>query len=262
MRGYGTPQVRVKLAPEGRAFLTALLAPLPRQVLHRLRLVIRPDTVLRWHRDLIKRRNAHTCRPKRPGRPPTVRSIRALNLHLVRENPAWGYRRVHGELATLGTQVAASAVWEIPTSEGVAPAPDRAAPNLCRLPALASRRSPGLRLHRDRHPDRPAPVHPRGHRTRHPPRQDPRHHCTPHRRLGQPSERGRPPGRAHRHTNPAHERPHGALGPNLPPRTAGPHPHRERTPVHDEYGALAESLACLEREPGAEVVDDSVSCGL
>jgi transposase InsO family protein len=83
--------------------------------------------VLRWHRDLMKRRHARMCRPERPGRPPTVRSIRALILRLVRENPAWGYRRVHGELATLGIQVAASTVWEILTAEGIDPAPDQAA---------------------------------------------------------------------------------------------------------------------------------------
>ncbi|MEV5880531.1 integrase core domain-containing protein [Streptomyces sp. NPDC052101] len=119
--------VRVTFAPEDRAFLAAVLVPLPRQVLRRLRLLVQPDTVLRWHRDLVKQRHARTCRPKRPGRPPTVRSIRALVLRLVRENPSWGYRRVHGELATLGIQVAASTVWEILKTEGVDPAPDRAA---------------------------------------------------------------------------------------------------------------------------------------
>ena len=101
---------RVKFAPEDRAFLAALLAPLPCQVLRRLRLLVRPDTVLRWHRDLMNHRHARTCRPKRPGCPPTVRSIRALVLRLVRENPSWGYRRVHGELATLGIKVAPSTV--------------------------------------------------------------------------------------------------------------------------------------------------------
>jgi transposase len=116
---------RVKFAPEDRAFLAALLAPLPRQVLRRLRLLVRPDTVLRWHRDLMNHRHARTCRPKRPGRPPTVRSIRALVLRLVRENPSWGYRRVHGELATLGVKVAPSTVWEILKAEGIDPAPQR-----------------------------------------------------------------------------------------------------------------------------------------
>src|SRR5712664_2315186 len=86
----------------------------------------RPDTVLRWHRDLITRRHAARSRPKRPGRPRTVRSIRALVLRLVRENPSWGYRRVHGELLVLGVKVAASTVWEILKEAGIDPAPERA----------------------------------------------------------------------------------------------------------------------------------------
>ncbi|MFI9848489.1 hypothetical protein ACIHFD_66605 [Nonomuraea sp. NPDC051941] len=56
---------------------------------------------------------------------PIVRSIRALILRLVRENPGWGYRRVHGELTTLGIKVAPSTVWEILKQEGLDPAPER-----------------------------------------------------------------------------------------------------------------------------------------
>ncbi|MFB4274224.1 hypothetical protein ACBJ59_02920 [Nonomuraea sp. MTCD27] len=61
--------IKVRFAPEDRAFLAALLTSLSREFLRRLRLLVRPDTVLRWHRDLMKRRHARTCRPKRPGRP-------------------------------------------------------------------------------------------------------------------------------------------------------------------------------------------------
>ncbi|MET7666092.1 hypothetical protein ABZS99_46615 [Streptomyces sp. NPDC005463] len=75
--------------PRGLAFLAALLAPLQRQELRRLRLLVRPDTVLRWHHNLVKRRHARIRRPKRPGRPRTVRSIRALVLRLARENSGW-----------------------------------------------------------------------------------------------------------------------------------------------------------------------------
>jgi hypothetical protein len=88
-RQFGA-DARVRFAPEDRAFLAALLTSLPREVLRRLRLLVRPDTVLRWHRDLMTRRHASTCRPKRPGRPPTVRSIRTLILRLVREKPVLG----------------------------------------------------------------------------------------------------------------------------------------------------------------------------
>ncbi|MFI6505830.1 hypothetical protein [Nonomuraea typhae] len=116
---------KVRFAPEERVFL-ALLVSLPRALLRRLRLVVRPDSILRRHREIVKRRHARTCRPKRRGRPPTVRSIRTLILRLVRENPSWGYRRVHGELTTLGLKVAASTVWEILQQEGIGPAPERA----------------------------------------------------------------------------------------------------------------------------------------
>lgn len=81
---------RPRFHPSDRAFLAALLHQLPLDVLSRLRLLVRPDTVLRWHRDLLARRHAARSRPKRPGRPQTVRSIRALVLRLARENPQLG----------------------------------------------------------------------------------------------------------------------------------------------------------------------------
>jgi putative transposase len=109
-----------------RAFLAGLLHGLPTGRLRRLMLLVRPETILRWHRDLLKRRHAATCAPKRRGRPPTVRSIRALVLRLARENGSWGYRRIHGELAALGIKAAASTVWEILREHGIPPAPERA----------------------------------------------------------------------------------------------------------------------------------------
>jgi putative transposase len=89
--------------------------------------VVRPDTILKWHRDLIARRHAAVSRPRRPGRPRTLCSIRALVLRLARENSSRGYRRVHGELLVLGVQIAPSTVWEILREAGIDPAPDRAA---------------------------------------------------------------------------------------------------------------------------------------
>ncbi|BFO16353.1 hypothetical protein SHKM778_27410 [Streptomyces sp. KM77-8] len=59
----------------------------PREVLRRMRLLVRPDTVLRRHRDLIVRRHAARSRPQGGGRPRTARSIRVLVLRLARENP-------------------------------------------------------------------------------------------------------------------------------------------------------------------------------
>ncbi|MFB7224278.1 integrase core domain-containing protein [Streptomyces sp. NPDC056227] len=108
-----------------RAVLAGLLHHLPREKLRHLLLLVRPETILRWHRDLLKRRHAATCGPKRRGRPRTIRSIRALVLRLAHENSSWGYRRIHGELAALGIKVAASTVWETLREHGIPPAPER-----------------------------------------------------------------------------------------------------------------------------------------
>jgi transposase InsO family protein len=116
---------RPRFSPADRAFLAALLHRLPRNVLGQFRLLIRPETVLRWHRDVLARRHAARSRPGRPGRPRTVRSIRQLVLRLARENPGWGYRRIHGELLVLGIKIAASTVWEILQQAGIDPAPER-----------------------------------------------------------------------------------------------------------------------------------------
>lgn len=81
---------RVRFEPADRAFLAALLSRFPRPTLQNLRLLVRPDTILRWHRDLLARRHAAASRPGRRGRPRTIGSIRVLVLRLVRENPSWG----------------------------------------------------------------------------------------------------------------------------------------------------------------------------
>src|SRR5438132_11167153 len=122
-RHLGKARPRFSLAD--RAFLAALLHQLPRGVLGRFRLLVRPETVLRWHRDLLARRHAARSRPRRPGRPRTVRSIRLLVLRLARENPCWGYRRIHGELLVPGIRTAASTVREILQQAGIDPAPGR-----------------------------------------------------------------------------------------------------------------------------------------
>ncbi|MFD1931163.1 hypothetical protein ACFSKW_06695 [Nonomuraea mangrovi] len=84
---------------EDRFLLAGLLHRLPLDTLRRLTLLIRPDTILRWHRDLLRHRHAAASAYRRRGRPRTVRSVRVLVLRLARENSSWGYRRIHGELA-------------------------------------------------------------------------------------------------------------------------------------------------------------------
>ena len=87
-----------------RALLATLLAVIPKERRHGLRLLVTPDTILRWHRDIARRRWAARSKRGKTGRPATRRNIRALVLRLARENPGWGYRRIHGELAGLGCE--------------------------------------------------------------------------------------------------------------------------------------------------------------
>jgi len=88
---------------------------------------VTPATVLRWHRDLVARKWTYTDQ-RRPGRPSTAISIKTLIVRMARENPAWGHRRIQGELARLGYAIAASTVWEILHAAGIDPAPRRAGP--------------------------------------------------------------------------------------------------------------------------------------
>ena len=109
-----------------RALLATLLSVIPKAWRHGLRLLVTPDTILRCHRDIVRRRWTARSKRGRTGRPATRRNVRALVLRLARENPEWGYRRIHGELAGLGVKVAASTVWEILKNAGIDPAPRRA----------------------------------------------------------------------------------------------------------------------------------------
>ena len=88
---------------------------------------VTPATILRWHRDLVARKWTYTDR-RRPGRPATGTSVKTLIVRMARENPAWGHRRIQGELARLGYAIAASTVWEILHAAGIDPAPRRAGP--------------------------------------------------------------------------------------------------------------------------------------
>jgi transposase len=110
-----------------RALLATLLGAIPKARRQGLRLLVTPDTMLRWHRDIVRRRRAARSMRGKTGRPATRRNIRALVLRLARENPGWGYRRIHGELAGLGVKIAASTVWEILKKAGIDPAPRRSA---------------------------------------------------------------------------------------------------------------------------------------
>ncbi|SRR6266704_2442267 len=101
-----------------RALLAGLARLLPRPAWRNL--FVQPATLLRWHRDLVRRCWTY---PHRRGRPSVAAEVRELVLRLARENPTWGYRRIHGELCRLGYRIGASTVWTILRRAGVDPAP-------------------------------------------------------------------------------------------------------------------------------------------
>jgi hypothetical protein len=119
---------RPRLTWTDRALFAALLTLIPRSCHGALHAFITPGTILRWHRDIVRRRWAAKSKLKRPGRPPTHRHIVRLVLRMAAGNEHWGYRRIAGELAGLGIAVAPSTVWEILKRHGIDPAPRRAGP--------------------------------------------------------------------------------------------------------------------------------------
>src|SRR6266487_3323117 len=112
-----------RLRPADRAFIAALVRLLPHRRRHGL--VVTPATLLRWHRELVRRRWTYARR--KPGRPPTSRALRELVLRLARENPRWGYQRIAGEAMKLGFRLSPSTVRRLLASAGLDPAPRREA---------------------------------------------------------------------------------------------------------------------------------------
>jgi len=116
-------QQRPRLRPADRAFIAALARLLPHSRRHGL--VVTPATLLRWHRELVRRK--WTYRQRKGGRPATGRALRELVLRLARENPGWGYQRIAGELIKLGFHISPSTIRRLLASAGLEPAPRRRA---------------------------------------------------------------------------------------------------------------------------------------
>jgi putative transposase len=110
-----------RLTRADRALLAALSRSLPRTMWPRF--PAKPDTLLRWHRELVARRWTYPGRA--PGRPPLDAELQTLILRLARENPSWGYRRIVGELKGVGIVVSATSVRNVLLEAGLQPAPER-----------------------------------------------------------------------------------------------------------------------------------------
>jgi putative transposase len=89
--------------------------------------VVKPETLLRWHRELVRKKWTQ-MRAGHPGRPPIEPVVRDLVVRLGRENPRWGYQRIRGELMKLEIRISATTVRTILLRHGLDPAPRRAGP--------------------------------------------------------------------------------------------------------------------------------------
>jgi putative transposase len=113
---------RPELRSADRVLLAGLSRVLPRE--RWAAFFVRPETLLVWHRRLVRRNWTYDARRGRPRR----HGLRELVKRLACENPTWGYRRIAGELRRLGVDAAPSTVWAILKESGIDPAPRRTGP--------------------------------------------------------------------------------------------------------------------------------------
>src|ERR1700722_12464358 len=117
---------RIRYEPANRAWFAVLTRFIPNRRWAEV-FPVTPATLLAWHRRLAAGKY-DTSRRRRPGRPPTARSIARLTIRLAHENPLWGYRRIHGELTKLGMTIAPSTIYEILRAAGIDPTPRKSGP--------------------------------------------------------------------------------------------------------------------------------------
>src|SRR6266511_1017038 len=124
LKVLGRGGARPRITTADRAFLAAAAWVLSRDRWRSF--LVRPDTLVRWHREFSRRRRGRWSRP--PGRPPLDPSIKELILRLGRENSRWGYLRIRGELMKLGIDVSATTIDTLLRRSGLGPAPRRLGP--------------------------------------------------------------------------------------------------------------------------------------
>jgi hypothetical protein len=128
---------RPRLTRLDRVLFAAASARLPRGSWSSF--MVRPETLLRWHRELVRKKWTHR-RTGHPGRPAIEPDVRDLIVRLGTENPRWGYQRIRGELLKLGIRVSATTVRTILLRAGLDPAPRRTGPTWTRVPEGPRRR--------------------------------------------------------------------------------------------------------------------------
>jgi transposase InsO family protein len=116
---------RIRLNDDQRRRLAVKGKILGRKMLGEIGTIVTPDTILRWHRQLVAQKWGYSHRRKKVGRPRMPQVVVELVLRMARENPAWGYDRIEGALANLGHKISDTTVGDIVRDHGIEPVPER-----------------------------------------------------------------------------------------------------------------------------------------
>jgi putative transposase len=116
---------RVRLTDRERMTLAAIGQQLGKKALEEVATIVKPDTILAWHRRLVAKKFDGPTPPKAPGRPMIDQELEALIVRMAKENRSWGYDRIVGALANLGLTVSDQTVGNVLKRHGMVPAPER-----------------------------------------------------------------------------------------------------------------------------------------
>jgi putative transposase len=116
---------RLRLSDGERKTLAEIGKKLGRQALAEVATIVKPETILAWHRTLVARKFDGSRQSKTPGHPPVDAALEALVVRLAQENRSWGYDRIVGALQHLGYTISDQTVGNILKRHGISPAPER-----------------------------------------------------------------------------------------------------------------------------------------
>jgi putative transposase len=116
---------RMRLTDGERKTLADIGSKLGKQALAEVATIVKPDTILAWHRKLVAQKFDGSQQRQSPDRPKIDQELAALIVHIARENRSWGYDRIAGALANLGVMVSDQTVGNVLKRHGIAPAPER-----------------------------------------------------------------------------------------------------------------------------------------
>jgi len=116
---------RILLTDDQRRILAVKGKSIGRKALRELTTIVTPDTILRWHRELVAKKWDHSEKRKSVGRPRIRQVIVDLVIRFAKENPEWGFDRIQGALKNLGYYISDTTVGNILKAHGIEPAPER-----------------------------------------------------------------------------------------------------------------------------------------